>query len=328
HNQQPSKDFKHTTLVAACLPSLACSELARLPKPVASERERLRRIAHRAERHPRVIEIAANQLHTAVNECVKRGRLLHANHIKKMRDVEVTRLAEDLALACGSPQHLAKICGFLTQLPQPSVVAAPARTERLARWQEQEGNDPRFLLGIGDDCRVKALSRLASNPHTPCEALTGVLPHLHPVEISWLLQHANLPARLRQATAVHAPSQPDDGVTQILTDDDLDAHPSPPRVLQSWLDASRVGRRSNYYDVERAILRSRHCTDALLRQLPADLVLDSGIPETAAPLLINLCGEQPERWTALLAALDRVDDTITFGDFLDALPSAEAVKSA
>lgn len=136
-------------------------------------------------------------------QCVKWGRLLHANLIRNKQDYKVIRLAQDLARISGSREHLAKMCGLLAGLPQPSAVHSPP-TERFRAWQMEESLDPRSLLEWHDD-RVKALAKLALNPHTPHEAINETLTHLHPVEIACLLHNSDLPGWLRQAAAPHAP---------------------------------------------------------------------------------------------------------------------------
>lgn len=55
-------------------------------------------------------------------------------------------------------------------------------------------------------------------------------------------------------------------MVRILTDDELDTHPAPASVMQSWLDAPRSDR-SHFDSVVRAILNSRHLTEELLVQL-------------------------------------------------------------
>ncbi|MEU4896206.1 hypothetical protein AB0B12_26200 [Streptomyces sp. NPDC044780] len=93
---------------------------------------------------------------------------------------------------------------------------------------------------------------------------------------------------------------------RLLTDDELDHHPDPCAVLQSWLDALHH-----------------------LRQLPADEVLTRTEPHIALPHLLAQCGTQPERWHALLKALDYgpTDEEITFGQLLDLLSEARTQRA-
>lgn len=326
---QADTDALSDDLLSACLPSLACPELAHLPQPATTQRQRLHHIARRAERHPRVAQMAADRLHAAADDCVKRGHLLQLNQMKKRNDHQVASLARDLAVTCGTPQHLAKVCGFLSQgRPQPVVITRPPATSILARLEEEKRTQPGFLLSWNGDHRVKTLTQLASNPHTPHDALIDALTHLHPVEVAWLQQHADLPEWFRHVLTTHAASTHDDGVVRIVTDEELDTHPDPENVLQSWLDATRPPRSDTKGDIERAILSSRHCTETLLRQLSARTVLLYGRPERAAPLLTNLCGDQPHLWTALLTALEHVDDALTFGEFLDSLSLDKTLTTA
>jgi hypothetical protein len=67
------------------------------------------------------------------------------------------------------------------------------------------------------------------------------------------------------------------------------------------------------------VLRLNHHTLHHLRQLPArDVVTE---PNLALPRLLAHCGNQPERWKALLKALDYgpTDERITFGQLLDSI---------
>lgn len=92
-------------------------------------------------------------------------------------------------------------------------------------------------------------------------------------------------------------------------------------MLQSWLDAPETDGVWTNRQVYRAILDSRHHTLDHLRQLPADEILTRSEPHLALPHLLALCGTQPQRWTALLKALDYglTDEKITFGELLDGI---------
>ncbi|MER5411211.1 hypothetical protein [Streptomyces sp. NPDC002769] len=60
---------------------------------------------------------------------------------------------------------------------------------------------------------------------------------------------------------------------QVLTDDELDRHPDPGSMLQSWRDAHENDGLRSSGNVYRAVLNSRHRTLHHLRQLPAEDVL-------------------------------------------------------
>ncbi|MER6038353.1 hypothetical protein ABT133_31345 [Streptomyces sp. NPDC001835] len=66
-----------------------------------------------------------------------------------------------------------------------------------------------------------------------------------------------------------------------------------------------------------------------LRQLPADEILTRNEPALALPHLLAHCGSQPERWKALLKALDYgpTDQKITFGELLDSIQAPSAGNS-
>lgn len=307
-------------LLAACLPALPLSELADLARPMYTQLERLSHVAARAGRHPRLLALAGTQLHAVADECVQRGRLLYANTIKTLRkrsDHQVARLAENLAQLSDNSQHLDKAAGFLVQLPQPSVVVSPTRSAALDRWQQEEGNVARYLLSMFKDFRIKAYAALAENPHTAHDTLTGHLTELHPVEVAWLYENDDTPGWLREAAGALVAETADDGVLRVLTDEELDNCPDPQALMQAWLDAPR---EDELYDrAERAILTSRHRTEQLLRQLPAEQLLTHDVPDAAVPILIRLCHDDPARWTALLQTTGHIDHTSTFGAFLNTL---------
>ncbi|MBC2907696.1 hypothetical protein [Streptomyces cupreus] len=308
-------------LLRACLPALCLPEIAGLPKPSVSARHRLNRIANRVRYNPGLMDIAAEQLHAAADECVRRGRLLTPPRKPKDDPRQKTvMVAEDLALLSASPTHLAKACALLATLEQPTVVSTPP-SPSLSRITE--GTDllrpVRLLERNYQHRRVAALTALASNPHTPRTAVTETLPALHPLELAWICHQSDVPDWLHTAAANLAPADDNEAVLRLLTDDELDRHPDPGAVLQSWLDAPETESLWTHREVYRAVLNSRHHTLHHLRQLPAADVL--GEPGLALPHLLAQCGNQPERWNALLKALDYRprDEKITFGELLDSI---------
>ncbi|MCP9211523.1 hypothetical protein [Streptomyces cucumeris] len=312
-------------LLRACLPALCLPEMAGLPKPSVTARHRLHRIAERVRYNPSVMDIAAEQLHAAADECVRRGRLLAPPRMStnEFRG-DIITVAQDLARLSANPKHLAKACALLTMLEQPAVVSAPP-SPRLSRFTE--GTDllspVRLLESNFQHRRVAALLFLAGNPHTPRIAVTETLPTLHPLELSWIGHQSDVPCWLHTAAAALAPADDTEAVLRLLTDDELDRHPDPCAVLQSWLDAPETDGLWTSGDVYRSILDSRHHTLHHLRQLPADEVLIRTEANIAVPHLLAQCGTQPERWHTLLKALDYgpTDEKITFGQLLDMLAS-------
>lgn len=296
-------------LLAQCLPALTCPELADLPKPSITQRRRLREIARRVRRHPRILDIAAGEVHAAANACVRRGRLLNARNVP---DHDVPRLADDLATVSGTPRDLVALCERLAALPSPTVVTETTPDDipglRARRTPQPPG------LGWGQEHRVLALAHLATNPHTPRDAVVAVLDHLHCAEIAHLAETDAAPAWLRALAAERQPAS-DDGVIRLLGDDELGSHPDPAAVLASWLDASPHGDGTRR--IERAVSRSRYCTEELLRRMPADTVLGHESPTIAAAVLIEACGNDPARWAALSAALGNLRAAGTFGELLD-----------
>ncbi|KUN58918.1 hypothetical protein AQJ46_42355 [Streptomyces canus] len=310
-----------TALLRACLPALCLPEMAGLPKPSVTARHRLHRIAERVGNNPGLVDIAAEQLHAAVDECVRRGRLLTRSRNDNARHT-VLPVAEDLARLSVNATHLAKACALLTSVDQPTVVSSPP-SPRLARVTE--GTDlltpVRLLERNYQHRRVAALLALAGNPHTPRTAVTDTLPALHPLELSWIGHQNDVPDWLHTAAAALAPADDTEAVLRLLTDEELDSHPDPGAVLQSWLDAPETDGLWTDREVYRAILESRHHTLHHLRQLPADEVLTRTEPNIALPHLLAQCGTQPERWKALLEALDYgpADEMMTYGQLLDRL---------
>ncbi|MEU8708599.1 hypothetical protein [Streptomyces sp. NPDC048565] len=100
-----------------------------------------------------------------------------------------------------------------------------------------------------------------------------------------------MPAWLKEAAAQHkaSPAQQQE-VPRVLTDEELDSCEEPEAVMQSWLDAVKEHRGSFYDQVEYAVIRSRHRTDPLVRQVRAHIVLSHYEQPVAADALVRLCG--------------------------------------
>ncbi|MFE3206058.1 hypothetical protein [Embleya sp. NPDC059237] len=297
-------------MLEICLPVLTCPELARLPRPSVTQRERLGEIAERVRRHPRVLGIAAAEVHAAVSECMRRGRLSSA---RILSDDAVPRLARDLATVGDNARDLTVLCDRLARLPRPTVVVH-AEEGRYGPGPELDRHQSR---------RIDALAHLATNPHTPRDAVAAVLEHLHPAELRALARTDTAPGWLR-SLAHDAPA--DDTTVRLLTDDELDAHPDPAAVLASWLD--RTGDDDHFHTVQHAVRQSRHCTLDLLLRLPVDDVLGQGAADTTAPLLIATCGADPARWAELSTALDRLPRCVALGTFLESLAVPSAPMSS
>ncbi|MFD7896317.1 hypothetical protein [Streptomyces sp. NPDC059743] len=320
-------------LLRACLPALCLPELADLPKPSISTRHRLHHIAERVRDNPRLLDLAAQDLHEAANTCIRRGRLLAPPRNKKDGDRRQIDLAQDVALLSINPDHLAKACALLTHLEHPKVVSVPP-SRRWSRVNDDIDRDldtpVRLLERDYQHRRAEALVSLAGNPHTPRTAVADVLQALHPLELTWIAHQDTTPQWLRTHTAALAPAEEDDGVLRLLTDDELDRHPDPAAILQSWLDAPETDGLWSHDAVYHTVLRSRHRILEHLRQMPFDEVLTWGDPVVALPALLAQCGTDPERWQALLKALDFAfdDDKVTFGQLLDTLSAQHPATTA
>ncbi|MGW1504494.1 hypothetical protein ACWCQW_39470 [Streptomyces mirabilis] len=156
-----------------------------------------------------------------------------------------------------------------TPLNDPSRTDLPtvrARHPATAQGRTRLLTPVRLLESHYQHRRVAALIALAGNPHTPRTAVT---------ELAWICHQDNLPDRLHTAATALAPADGNEAVLRLLTDDELDHHPEPGAVLQSWLDAPETEGVWTDREVYRAVLNSRHHTRHHLRQLPADEVLDS-----------------------------------------------------
>jgi hypothetical protein len=317
-------------LLRACLPALCLPEMAGLPKPSVSARHRLHHIAQRVHYNPGLLDIAVEQLHAVADECVRRGRLLTPPRASTDDPQPRTlTVLEDLAQLSANPTHLAKACALITTLEQPTVVSTPPNP-RLRRFSEGTDLDSpvRLLERHYQHRRVAALLDLATNPHTPRTAVTETLPALHPLELTWICHQNDAPDWLHTAAAALAPADDTESVLRLLTDDELDQHPDPGAVLQSWLDAPEREGVWTDMQVYQAVLNSRHHTLDHLRQLPADQVVTE--PGLALPHLLARCGTHPDRWNALLKALTYgpTDEKITFGELLDCLQASSPVPAS
>lgn len=314
-------------LLRACLPALCLPELSELPNPMVTARRTLHHLANRVRNNPRLTELAGSQLHAATDILVRRGQLLDLPE-KRANDYEydgrVRHLAEDLALLSASPEHLARACAQLASLDQPAVVSpAPSPAWRRVVDDKTDHDRPASLLERhSEHRRVQALAALAANPHTPRAAvIEDALTLLHPAELAWITEKADGPDWFMNAVAAAPAEGEGDGVLRLLTDADLDHHPDPATILQSWLDHPAVDEILPRSQIYRAVINSRHHTLAHLLQIPADEVLFSNKPETALKLLMDRCGRSADRWAALAAAMTFGYDEkqVTFGELLDAL---------
>ncbi|MEU6603018.1 hypothetical protein [Streptomyces flaveolus] len=320
-------------LLLACLPALCLPELAGLPNPQVTARRTLHHIANRVHNNPRLVDLAADQLHAAADALVNRGQLLSWSDKQEDDhdfDGRVLRLAEDLALLSANPDHLAGACGQLARLDQPAVVSpTPSRTLiRVIDNVDPDHDRPaRLLERHYEHRRVQALSALAANPHTTHSAVADVLNELHPAELAWIAEKADGPDWfLAAAAAIPVPEDEDDGVVRLLDDDELGKHPDPAAILQSWLDSPATGDTFSRSEVYRVIVKSRYRTLEHLRQIPAEEVLARHEPEVALKILLEHCGRSTGRWEALATAMtfDYDDEKITFGQLLDSLEGAPA----
>ncbi|MER5348362.1 hypothetical protein ABT030_50690 [Streptomyces mirabilis] len=148
---------------------------------------------------------------------------------------------------------------------------------------------------------------------------------LHPAELAWIAENVEGPdCFLNAAAAVPAAADEDDGVLRLLSDDELDQHPDPASVLQSWLDSPAADEYFSRSEVYRAVVASRHRTLEHLLQIPADEILSRHEPEIALKILLDHCGRSTERWGALAAAMAFAydEEKISFGELLDSLDHA------
>ncbi|MFE1190119.1 hypothetical protein [[Kitasatospora] papulosa] len=321
-------------LLLACLPALCLPELTNLPNPQVTARRTLHHLACRVETNPRLAHLAAEQLHAAADAAVARGQLLSLPE-KQADDYEydgrVRRLAEDLALLSANPDHLAGACAQLAALDPPAVVSpAPSRTLiRILNDTLPADHDrpARLLERRSEHRRAQTLAALAANPHTPHTAVTDVLTVLHPAELAWIAEKIDGPVWFLEAAAgIPTPEDENDGVLRLLSDDDLDQHPDPAAVLQSWLDSPAVDELLSRSEVYRALINSRHHTLEHLRQVTAGEVLTRHEPELILKVLLEHCGRNSGRWEALATAMTfEYDETkVTFGELLDSLGGAPA----
>ncbi|MFF2641709.1 hypothetical protein ACFVUB_17870 [Streptomyces niveus] len=322
-------------LLRACLPALCLPELSKLPNPTVTARRTLHHIANRVRDNPHLTDFASSQLHAASDTLVCRGQLLDLPE-KRANDYEfdsrVRHLAEDLALLSANPEHLARACAQLASLNQPAVVSpAPSRVWTPVFDDKTDHDRPASVLERhSEHRRVQALGALAGNPHTPRATVIDVLTVLHPAELAWIAEKADGPDWFQNAAAAVPADDEDNGVLRLLTDEDLDQHPDPAAILQSWLDHPAVDEILPRSEVYRTVINSRHHTLAHLLQIPADEVLFSNKPETALKILTDRCGRSADRWAALAAAMtfDYDEEQVTFGELLDALNGGTGAGAA
>ncbi|MFI1205653.1 hypothetical protein ACH4VR_40585 [Streptomyces sp. NPDC020883] len=316
-------------LLLACLPALCLPELAELPNPRVTARRTLHHIAHRVRNNPRLGDLAADRLHAATDALVTRGQLLHLPDMQADDyefDGRILRLAEDLALLSASPDHLVGACTQLASMDPPAVVSpVPSRTLiRIVDDNLDPDYDPpaRLLERHLEHRRAETLATLSANPHTPHAAVDDVLQVLHPAELAWIAEKVESPDWfLDMAAAVPAAKEEDDGVLRLLSDDELDKHPDPAAVLQSWLDFPATDEILSRSEIYRAVVKSRHHTPEHLRQLPAEEILCRHGPEVVLTMLLDHCGRSADRWAALTTAMTFKfdEERITFGELLDSL---------
>ncbi|MFE5550101.1 hypothetical protein ACFQ71_41060 [Streptomyces sp. NPDC056534] len=133
-------------LLRACLPALCLPEFTRLPQTSVTLRRTLHHIAGRVRNNPRLITIAAEQLHTAASDLVRPSRLLA---LPDRRDNDygfehrIVDLAEDLALLSATPNTSPEpldCSGRWTSRPSSSPHRSPepppalAPTGRQSSW--------------------------------------------------------------------------------------------------------------------------------------------------------------------------------------------------
>ncbi|MFI9723301.1 hypothetical protein ACIHFE_27220 [Streptomyces sp. NPDC052396] len=319
--ERADTDLLDGALLSTCLPVAVCPELTGLPRPGLTARERLRRLAHRVRRHPRLLALVPHDIHAAAADCVTRGRLLR---LPRKRAQDIVAIAEDLAVVGAEPRHLTRAVALLAGLPRPVVVADLPSLRGTAWYTSAEEESHRLLEHRDQHLRARALAHVAANPAVPSTVMTDALTSLHPAELTWIRRFPGTPVWYAQVAAA-MPVPEDQGVLRIVPDQELDAHPAPAVVLQSWLDTARS---TNFWVRERlysAVLRSRHRTESLLRQLPARHILTMGPPEVTAGLVLAFCGSDPVRWAALAEALNSpMGEARSFGEFLDRIALAAA----
>jgi hypothetical protein len=309
-------------VLAGCTAALILPEMAELARPTKTQRIRLRRIGQRVAKHPRLQELARGELADAAAWCVSRGRLLHASQLKQERfyDITVVGLAKDLAATSGNGKELAKLLGLVMGLPQPAAV------ERSSTYDTDYNNGvPSPKQVLSDDRRVSALAALAGNPLLDRGLVLDCLDRLHGMEVRWLATYEKeTPLWLVEAASRHTPTAAQAReVPRVMTDEELDGVDDPEAVLQGWLDAVKDHQLGFFHSVQFAVLSSRHCSDALIRQLDACNVLCHHDTPAASDALIRLCGTDPDRWDALARALaEPIELKGRFGEFLDRVAAA------
>ncbi|MEU5695057.1 hypothetical protein [Actinosynnema sp. NPDC020468] len=283
-------------VLLACLPTVTSEALRRKPNELLTG-VRLRQTAEWVRRHPRIRELAPEDLARVAREVVEDGWRASGWKHTGPDWAEITAFAE-----LGSdPEHLAAAVTALG--------AAKAPDRDLALWHDE---------------RARAVAALGANPRVPVDALLAVLPTLDRHALEVLVPHRD-PAleqaardhldRLRSAAVAREPV-----IVAVPSDEELATLPDPVAALRGHLRHLR-GRAAQRDATCAGLLRSRFTTADVLRELPAVLVLESA--EQAAEVarsIARTCGDDLRHWRNLAALKDTpLARKTTFGAWLDAL---------
>lgn len=286
-------------VLLACLPEVTAHDLREDDRDLAELR--LDIAARHVGRHPRLREIAADELRELVREVLATGWTPGGHDEPEWRGL-----------------------GALAELSTDTEVLTTAlATLRDAAPSPYHSRD-RDLLHHWHRRRAQALATLAANPAVPRADLLAVLPGLDDTALTALHDHsdgdlraacAHRLAQLRQAAADKSPH-----LVPVPADEELSTHPDPAATLRAQLPLLR-GRAAQREATTEGLLRSRFTTPEILRALPAVRVLAA--PEQAelvASMVAAACGEDQRRWQALRArCAPPPPRTLRFGALLDEL---------
>ncbi|KQC35723.1 hypothetical protein UK82_24805 [Frankia sp. ACN1ag] len=275
-------------VLAACLPTVTMDDRRTGSKETPSRLEgdlRMFIAARHARRRPRLRVVAADVLRQIAQDAVDDGWTPRPRHLGP----DWSGIA-DLAVLTDDPVLLSEAA---VAAAEPARPASPIA---------------RYYPDIPDEAlqRSNAVVALAANPATPRAELAALLPTLDEQTLRRVLEHADEDLaqscrvqldRLHQEAVAHQPRY-----VAVPGDDELADNADPVAVLRDHTRYLRGPAAQRDVTAE-GLLRSHYTTPELLGLIPARRVLGyAGRAEQIAEMIIEVCGDQLDRWEAFAAA--------------------------
>jgi hypothetical protein len=293
-------------LVIACLPAVSFDASQTMRRNRLSAGVRLSSAAFYVRRRPRLRVLAAEDLRRVVREAVEDGWTpghdLYGPDWSGIADLAV--LTDDTAL-----------------LAKAAAAAATIERRREPSWPYRSDESDQTAQ------RADAVLALVANEATPRSDLVRVLPTLDEDTLGRVLEQSDGDLaeacraqldRLRREAAQRQPKR-----FAVPGDDELAQAADPVAELRKHLRHLR-GPAAQRDLTSDGLLRSRYTTRELLEPIRARHVL--GCAERAdqvADLIIEICGDQDDRWQALAAVANtKPAPAMTFGAWLAQLTAS------